>query len=37
MFFATDITHLRFTGSQALLEAEQRQTPDRAAIDKTPA
>lgn len=37
MFFPTDITHLRFTGSQTLLDAEQQAQPDRTAIDKTPA
>ena len=30
MFFPTDITHLRFSGSQALLEADRQEIVDRA-------
>ena len=33
MFFATDITHLRFSGSQALLAAERQETVD-AIVDR---
>jgi NADH:ubiquinone reductase (H+-translocating) len=37
MFFPTDITHLRFSGSQALLDADRSEPPEKAIAPRAPA
>jgi NADH:ubiquinone reductase (H+-translocating) len=37
MFFSTDITHLRFNGSQALLDADRSEPPEKVIAPRAPA